>query len=142
MYQLGRFASPSWTLTSSVILMQINLGPSARYANLIVIHMAKEGISEMVIKQSSGLPQIEEGKDIFMDVDYHKVINRFKLMCDMNPITYKEKAEGKFGIRTPLNGHDHDYDIEIEFHDTATDPFITICLKLISVDPEVYNEGI
>jgi hypothetical protein len=93
--------------------------PGKEWISLFLLYMFNESMSSFTLQKSSGIPPIPLEDEISEgELSFDKIINRLKVMCELDPVAYKKTHEGSF----PVTVHGKNYTIKVTFFDTAADP--------------------
>lgn len=104
-------------------------GPVICYVNCLLVGMCRTTDRSRTIRIRQSEPMPPQTPLHFTEPietsDYSKVINRLKIMSDLNPITYQEPMEGRFSL-TALG---KEWQARVHFEDTADDPWFSLTLE-------------
>ena len=113
--------------------------PTVRYANMMLLLMAKRGVFPAKLRLSGALPPFSECPGIdydaeeFASVDYPHVINRLKVMCQLNAVSYKEPVEGKFEL---VIGNVGTFQVHCSFDDRCSPPSCELLMDKLEEDSD------
>jgi hypothetical protein len=98
--------------------------PLVRYVNCILIDMHQRGMSSRELRQSEPLPSLDTLR-CSTPTDFSHVLNRLKVMSDLNPVTYPEPVDGRFKVQ--MLGKR--FKVEARFDDNPEDPYVRLEMK-------------
>ena len=89
--------------------------PVIRYVNLLLLTMHKENSLTRELHASTGLPPLEIDGERLAPGQFDKVINRLKILCRLDPVTYPAPTEGT----TSIGIYGRDYALVCLFDDQS-----------------------
>ena len=99
--------------------------PVKTYTNLLLLHMADHDIRELTLRQSSPLP-VPELWQFQETPDLKPVINRLKIMSNLDPVIYPEIKHSRIQMWVRSLG---EITIHTSFDDTAEDPSVQLRME-------------
>ena len=71
--------------------------PVIRYVDDLLWQLRSDASGSVSLRASEPLPHIQgDAQAVSDDVSYETVVNRLKVLCGLQPITYAKSAQGKF----------------------------------------------
>jgi hypothetical protein len=108
-------------------------GTAIEYVNWLLAHMLKTSVRTLVVRTSQPLPgsrkQGQKGGPPCMPEPSH-VINRLKLLCELDPVTYARATRGRFDQQHET----YTLRYKMLFEDTGEESACTIELLILSRD--------
>jgi hypothetical protein len=100
--------------------------PVKVWVNLLLLHMYKDSVSSLVLQKSKGIPPIPLEEEVPPGgFDFDKIINRLKVMSNLDPIACPKPCQGEF----PLMIQGVPYTVSTTFVDTGADPRCEITMR-------------
>jgi hypothetical protein len=97
--------------------------PAKYWVNLLLMHMCRDSVSSFTLQKSKGIPPIPGEEHMPPGgFDFDKIINRLKVMSDLDPVTFKEPRHGKIALLV----HGTSYNVSTTFVDSVADSQCTI----------------
>ena len=101
--------------------------PSISWVNSLLMHMYRDSISDFSLSKSKGIPSIPLQDELPEgELSFDRIINRFKVLSGLDPITFAEAREGH--IELVLGGTR--YSAKTLFDDSADDPTYQINMSI------------
>ena len=99
-------------------------GPISGYVSRLLLSLSRSEPPEMILSESQGLPEVFDC-DVSTAGGYGRVRNRLKVMAAVTPTWYQAPVAGRIVFAV----NDCGYIAEVEFHDYATDPWLSLRCK-------------
>ena len=101
--------------------------PAVLYANHILVDLITRKTKSITLVESQGLPSIPttDDGDCSEPADFTHVVNRLKIMVELDPVSYKEPVHGLMAILKD----DMEYIIRMDFDDRPPDSSCVITLS-------------
>jgi hypothetical protein len=88
------------------------------WVNLLFLHICKDSGNSLTLQKSKGIPPIPLEEEVPPgELDFDRIINRFKVMAGLDPVIYREPRKGKISLRI----HGTWYCLNATFIDSVAD---------------------
>ncbi|MHC4502641.1 MAG: hypothetical protein ACYTFI_04990 [Planctomycetota bacterium] len=99
-----------------------------KYTNILLLKMYRQSITSFVLRESEPLPviTIEGEPEPLRAIDLAHVLNRLKVMADIDPVRHKQPVDGRF----MLDIRGVPVDVYVHFDDRCADPCCEITMEV------------
>jgi len=108
--------------------------PARRYGNLLLLEMVRNGPAERTLRRSRPLPWPAHFGDEELP-PFTAVLNRFKVMSCLDPVTYHEPREARFSIMVRIDDRMQEVIVHTRFNDSRDDPSVHLRMDLADTGP-------